>query len=134
MKKLLLIALIAIVFYGCKKDEEPGFNKDFLTDKQWQPISAKDSDGPIIIVDCSKDDLLKFETNGTFTYGPGIIKCDQSETIEGGTYSLSSDGKSITLNVEGVTGVHTIVELTATKFVWSGGSGADAWEETYIAL
>lgn len=134
MKKLLFIALVAIVFYGCKKDEAPGFNKDYLTAKQWQPSSAKDNGVAIVIQACVKDDLMKFATNGIFTYDPSIIKCDQSETIYAGTYSLSSDGKSITLNVEGGTAVHTIVELSATKFVWSGGTGADAWEETYTAF
>jgi len=134
MKKLLLIALVAIVFYGCKKDEEPIFNKDFLTAKQWQPTAAKDSDGPIVIDNCSKDDLLKFETNGTFTYGPGITKCDQSETVVAGTWSLSIDGKNITINANGETAVHTFLELSATKFVWSEGAGKYAWEETYKAL
>lgn len=134
MKKLLLIALIAVLFYGCKKDEEPKSNKDYLTAKQWHYISIKEGGIAVIMEDCWKDNLMKFETNDTVTFNPGIIKCDQLETIVTRSWSLSSDGKSITFIDTGGTDKYTIVELTANKLVLFNGVGMDSFELTLIVL
>lgn len=104
-----------------------------INSKQWQPISAKDSDGPIVVDDCKKDDLMTFALTGIFTYSPGVTKCDRTETIQTGSWTISSDEKNITMTAKDGSEVYTIVEITANKLIVSSGSGINAWEETYIA-
>ncbi len=56
-----------------------------------------------IIDDCERDDFLNFSANGTYTWDPATIKCDESDTSFMGTWSLSSDEKTMIVDGDTVT-------------------------------
>ena len=56
------------------------------------------------------DDIQEFKANGTTTYDPNILKADPAQQTETGSYTLSSNGKTLTL--ESI--VTEVLQLDAT--------------------
>ena len=46
---------------------------------------------------CDADNIAEFTADGKIIYTSGAVKCDPAEISYQGTYTLSSDGKRITL-------------------------------------
>ena len=134
MRKLLTLLIFAltialtVVVTSCKKDEVTKSRKELLTAKQWKILSSKTNGVADVISDCEKDDFVIFASNGTYTWNPGTVKCDPSETIRTGTWTLSSDEKTLTLDGDAT----TIVELTESRLVISTIDGS--WEQTLVAF
>lgn len=131
MKKSLFIALTLFVFLlsSCKKDEAKS-RSEMLTGAKWKVSSQKLNGVVEPLEDCSKDDFMIFASGGKCTFNPGANKCYSDEVIETGTWSLSSDEKSFTLNGE----TWTIVELTQSRFVLSNEFETNSMEVTLVAF
>ena len=133
--KYLFIFVIAltITVTSCKKDEATKSKKELLTSNQWKFLSSKTEGAADMISNCEKDDFMIFASNGTYTWNPGTVKCNSHDTIITGTWTLSTDEKTLTL--DGSDLVWTIVELTDNKLVYSIVLSIEhAHEYTYIAL
>lgn len=122
---LLFVFALSLTLSSCKKDEAiPAKNKlQMLTAKTWKFTSSKTA-GIEGILDCDKDNTISF-TVGIWTANPGAIKCDPSETIDTGTWSLSADQNNITIDSD----TYPIV-VTETQFVVTIGTEV----LTYTAL
>lgn len=115
---------------SCNKDGASKSKKDILTSHQWKYLSLKINGVPEALLDCEKDDFVRFEVNGTYTYNPTTVKCNNYDVIDNGIWSMSSDEKNIT--VDGTTS--QILELTNSRFVVKTPDGTDYTESTYVAF
>ena len=97
---VLFIFALTITISSCKKDESTKSAKEILTSKSWKVLSSKINGVAEVIEDCQKDDILSFALSGTYTYNVGTNKCDADETTYDGTWSLSANGKTITVDGE----------------------------------
>ena len=113
---------------SCKKDETNKSAKEILMSKSWKMSSSK-LNGVETIEDCVKDDFLTFAANGTYTYNVGAITCSEYDTSYSGTWTLSADGKTITVDGEPGTVVITENQIVATTMF-----GTDTLEVTLIPL
>jgi len=136
-----LISLFTLLFFGsCSKNETTPTKttSELLTAGFWV-VTAMTIDpgvninGTVItnfyaqLPDCTKDDLMRFESNGKITDDEGPTKCDPNDpqTTNDGTWILSADNKSVsvkypdedaisfeisTLNESTLSGVFTAVE------------------------
>jgi len=132
IKCLVLLAFsLTLMVTSCKKDDKTPMTKsEMLTAKSWKLSSSKTNGVVDVLDDCDKDDFIKLASNGTYTYNPGSNKCDPSETTDTGTWSLSSDEKSIIIDGQSA----TIVELTESKFVYSISAGGYTYEATLVSF
>ena len=126
----LLVIALTIAVTSCKKDAVTKSKKELLTSNQWKYLSSKTNGVADVLDACEKDDFVIFSSNGTYTYNPTTIKCDPSETIQTGNWTLSSDEK--TLSIDGDEA--TIIELTESRLVVSTIDGSDVWEQTFVAF
>jgi len=147
MKAIKLFALflaIAVVFGACKKEET---KTQKLCGKYW--ISTAITISPPIIVNgtpitdffsqldqCWKDDLQKFDENGTYTFDEGASKCsvNDPQTVLG-TWSFNSGETIATVSWGGATRSYTILELSSSRLVASytelANYGSGALNYTY---
>lgn len=137
MKKQFLIILsisflITIVeFTACKKEEQPKTASEFLTEGNWiisaitiDPGMDMGTGSPVTdmypyLEECSLDDIMDFQSNGTIQMDAGAIKCDpndpQRENL--GSWTLSNNNSTLTISdpllgpIEG-----TVLILNATTF------------------
>jgi hypothetical protein len=124
MKKNLLVVVIfsAFLWSACgdesnNSDPEPQNQKsakDYLMDGDWLVVAAT-LDPPYVVElfgtkitmydlyddlePCEKDDLWRFKADGRLEYDEGPTKCDPNDpqTSDGGTWTLSADGKILTI-------------------------------------
>lgn len=135
MKKLnqlifVLTITLTVFISSCKKDDVSNSKKELLTSNHWKFLTFKYNGIPDASDNCEIDDFIIFSSNGTYTYDPTKIKCQSSESIVTGTWTLSSDEKKFTFD-----GVEmTIVELTESKLVISTIEDGDILETTFIAF
>lgn len=123
---LLLLAAVAIALPACKKDDGAA-KEEILTSKScWKQTKSESYDDTTkqwsddTIDDCDKDDCTSFKSDKTLTIDEGAVKCDPSDPQSTpGTWSLSSDGKTMTLTDTGlgITLTGNVVELSDTKLV-----------------
>jgi len=113
---ILIILCFAVAVTACQKDKESRSKKEILTANSWKLASYKLNDEEMVLEDCQKDNYLTFNSNGTYTDNTGPVLCDIYETNFNGTWTLSDNGKTLTL--ESVQGVQTAsVEITESKLV-----------------
>jgi hypothetical protein len=140
---LLLIVSLFLATLSCKKDDAPT-KKDLLTGKNWiltaETVSpAIDYDGILVtdlyaqMDDCDKDDINKFNANGTYTFEEGATKCDVNDPqiYDAGTWAFNSDQTILVLTSpsEGTKNAE-IIELTSSKCVISQKTTFDDIEYT----
>jgi hypothetical protein len=133
MKKsfLLMLAVAAsFTFVSCSDDDEDTQpNKtELLTNKNWKKTAETEtmSNTPgstdlfTSVPDCTKDDILKFGTNGTFTWNEGASKCDPTDPQEflNGTWAFTNNETKVMITIPGLgDGELELTELTASKLV-----------------
>lgn len=130
MKKIgTLMSVLAslCLVLSCSKKDDPVASSDVLINSKGWKITSQTvspqiqgtSDYFSLTPDCVKDDILKFQSNGTYTEDEGATKCDASDpqTVDQGTWALSSDKKSLTITTDNQPEVITLTTLTATKIV-----------------
>lgn len=108
--------------------------KDYLTSGEWKvsdvELNPGISYGGITIThvfdflgeECSKDNIFKFNEDGSITEDEGAEKCnpDDPQTTTEGTWNLSEDGASISAVFWGLdTGSADIITLSETTFEFS---------------
>lgn len=131
----MLIALVAIgcLFTACKKSDSGGGGNGgsaVLTSGKWKIISSSSViDYPVIgkqtvdafstIQDCQKDNLYIFNTDNTTTTDEGLTKCNSSDpqSYVSGTYSLSSDSKTLVVTASGRTVTSDVLTLSSSSMI-----------------
>ena len=127
---LLLIVSLFLVTLSCKKDEEPS-KKELLCGKNWiltaETVSPAINFNGVLITDlyaqmdgCTKDDISKFNTNGTYTFEEGATKCDVNDpqVWDSGTWVFNSDQTILVLTSPAIGTVNAeIIELTSSKLL-----------------
>ncbi|MEJ0032493.1 MAG: hypothetical protein WDO15_20020 [Bacteroidota bacterium] len=126
MKKVCFL-LFVVVMVACKKDDEPTHAfRDLLLKHTsgWVRTSEVVNVGtgtydvfndPDITRDCDKDDATIFDAAGTYKV-VSTVECYSGEgsIIGEGTWSLSSDEKTLTVIIGGDTQVFTVLEADDT--------------------
>ena len=134
MKKSLLplcsVLALSITFTSCKKDKDdpqPSKSKtELLTNKYWRTTAA--TIDPAIDLfgtgtpttnlyaqyqDCTKDDLVRFESGGVYKEDEGATKCSATDPqVTTGTWTFNSSETAITTTISGSTSTVNITELT----------------------
>jgi len=127
--KFLFVFVFALTMSvsSCKKDESNASTpKDILTAKSWK-LSSMKVNGIETIEDCSKDDIMTFAANGTYSTTVGAITCYDGETNTSGTWTLSNDGKTLTVDGDAYSAVITESKVVVTIVV-----GTETMEMTVI--
>ena len=142
MRKISLLLIITLTFlvFNCKKDAQVS-KKDLLSGKNW--IMTAETISPAMIVNgtlitdlysqtasCTKDDIGKFSSNGTYTLEEGLTKCgvNDPQVFETGTWTFNSNETILVMTSN--TGTVTngkIQELAANKLILTE-------EETYNSI
>jgi hypothetical protein len=135
MKKIshliIIISAITLALTACQKEKASVSAKEMLTAVSWKVSSYKINDEEIALMDCQKDNYLTFNTDGTYTDYVGDITCSISETNINGTWSLSADGKILTL--ESLQGVQTAsLEISKSKMILTITDDGDIIEMTCV--
>ncbi len=122
---LLLIVAATISTTACKKDDDKNSTEDNLTsadcwsqtkDELYDAASNTWIESPIDA--CTKDDCTQFKSDKTIAFDEGATKCDPSDPQTGtGTWSLSSDGKTLSFTQDAVTFSGEVIESSKTKLV-----------------
>ncbi len=126
MKKLpfltLMLAACALMFVAsCKKDDSP---EDLLAGTGcWKTVKSEYRDAGTTtwtnepVEPCLADDCTSFKS-GAISFDEGATKCDPTDPQSStGTYTLSEDGKTLTITQDGFTFPFTVEELSSKKLV-----------------
>lgn len=132
MRKINLLLIITLTFllFNCKKDAKVT-KKDLLSGKNWimtaETISPAMNVNGTLITDlyaqtpsCTKDDIGKFSSNGTYTLEEGLTKCNLTDpqVFETGNWTLSSNETILVMTSStGAVTNGTIQELTSNKLI-----------------
>ena len=108
---------ISLAFVSCDKDEDEDSNKttsEYLRAGFWKTtamtIDPGVNVGGVTLTDffaqleaCTKDDLIKFNSDGSITDDEGATKCDVNDpqTTTEGSWVLSADNKMLTISYPG---------------------------------
>lgn len=113
-----------LAFVGCKKDE-PTPAELLTAGTCWKMTLLEGYDSAnklwvsVPVEDCDADNCFAFKTDQSFTVEEGAIKCQPDDLqLSEGTWSLSEDGKKLSLSDDSSTEVGTIVELSKGKLVY----------------
>jgi hypothetical protein len=125
---LLGLGLTAALVSGCKKDDDEKTpstpsqsNTQKLCGKNWKMTAFTMSPGFMGFTDvysamdaCEKDNIFKFNTNGSCTEDEGATKCDPSDPqTENGTWAWSDNETKINLLVGGAPSAPMNVEVNS---------------------
>ncbi|MEI9918590.1 MAG: DUF5004 domain-containing protein [Bacteroidota bacterium] len=117
MKKVCFLLLFVVVMIACSKDDDAKVNVSaVLTSKTngwvFTSILVGSADLFQYYEDCDKDDATIFASAGTYTVS-NTVKCDDSESAisDSGTWSLSSDQKTLTITDDAGPETLTILEV-----------------------
>ena len=118
----LFICTLAVI--GCKKDD-PSPTEILTAESCWKITLLEGFDKvnnlwvAVPIEDCQADDCFSFKTDQTFTVEEGAAKCSPDDPQQSkGSWSLSDDGKKLSLSDSGNTDVGTVIELKQGKLVY----------------
>ncbi len=125
LKTLALMGLCAaMAFTACKKDDDDKKEDTVSVVGTWKMTAltltssymGQDSTEDLFkdMDACEKDDLQRFNEDKTVTSLSGATKCDPSDPSSeaAGTWSMSSDNKTLTLN-DGGADVYNVLTLDA---------------------
>ena len=116
--------MCALAVVGCK-DDEPTPAEILTAGTCWKMTLLEGFDTAnniwvaVPIEDCDADNCFAFKADQSFTVEDGAAKCDPGDPqMATGTWSISDDGKKLSLSEDGNTDVGTIVELAGGKLVY----------------
>jgi hypothetical protein len=130
---LLMLMGGLVTVSSCKKDDDdPATKTQTLSGKKFF-IKSMPVDPPVDVLgnlvddfitwmpDCSKDDFIIFNENGTFVNDEGATKCEPTDPqTENGTWVFLNNEKQIRLTVDGdAAQTMDIDELTNSKLKFS---------------
>jgi hypothetical protein len=122
---LLIVIALALTVSSCKENSKSA--KEILTTGSWKMSTQKYNGELITIDDCEKDDYITFAADGTYIYSIGANTCYDGETNDNGTWTLSADEKTITVD-----GDDASVVITESQVVITITDGSDILEMIYI--
>jgi len=143
IRTFFIVLLSGMILAGtsCSKDEDEKTNKDLLVGKNWKmtvltinPAVFGVTDFYAVLDACTKDDLTKFNSDGTVNFDEGASKCDSGDPqTTYGTWSFNADQTVLSVTSEGLTEAYTISELTDTvlKFSYTMVDDLGEGEKTY---
>jgi hypothetical protein len=113
---ITIIFGMTVALPSCQKEKEAKSVKEMLTAVSWKVASYKVNDAEVVLMDCQKDNYITFRTDGTYTDYVGDITCSISETNTNGTWSLSGDGKILTMqNLHAIQAA--LLDITENKMI-----------------
>ncbi len=135
---MLLVAAAILTAASCKKDNNDEKSKDdLLTSGSWK-MAAWTIDPAVeiqgmtytdlfaFLPDCSKDDFMTFDSDGTVVYDEGATKCDAGDPqTTTGTWMFNSDQTELTMAQTDSTEAYHLDELTDSKLQLSMDSSED---------
>lgn len=104
---LSFLLVFGLLLASCSKDEKT--SAELLQDGTWKLGDIKIT-GLSVAEACDKDNTWKFGAT-TVAQNYGALKCDSSDIDENVPYTLSADGKTLTIDGE----VGTITTLTESN-------------------
>jgi hypothetical protein len=124
---IMLLSGLILAGTSCSKDEDEKTNKDLLVGKDWKmtaltinPAVNSMTDFYAFLPACTKDDLTKFNSDGTVNFDEGALKCDSGDPqTTYGTWSFNADQTVLSVTADGLTEAYTISELTETSLKFS---------------
>ncbi len=138
---IMLLSGLILAGTSCSKDEDEKTNKDLLVGKDWKmtaltinPAVNSMTDFYAFLPACTKDDLTKFNSDGTVNFDEGASKCDSGDPqTTYGTWSFNADQTVLSVTADGLTEAYTISELTETvlKFSYTMVDDLGEGEKTY---
>ena len=152
-RPIFIIAFISVLltlleFTACRKDDESNTKtkSDFLIEGNWVITNLTvepgiDMGGGVLVTDvypyledCQKDDIMDFQSGGDVVIDEGPTKCDPDDpqTTDRGSWMLMDNNTKLRITEpNGDSFEGTILELTATRFIWtyqqSGVIKAASW-------
>ncbi|MCF8238393.1 MAG: lipocalin family protein [Saprospiraceae bacterium] len=136
---------ISLTMGACKKDDDTQSTSDILIEGKWDLTAATINPGveifPGIVVNdllideepCDADDLTIFNADGSSAGDEGATKCDPSDpqNYNNGTWSLSSDEKTLTISIEGTLIAFIVKSASSSKLVLE--TAADKLDSSFPA-
>ncbi|GAB4135814.1 MAG: hypothetical protein Fur0027_24210 [Raineya sp.] len=124
-KQLLTAFLFALLGFGAvsckKKQKDPTPQEKILGKWRITAWTLRNSDSPTvfdlyaIMESCEKDDYFEYRSGGVLVQNEGATKCGPSDPQEEvGSYTLSADGRTLTMTGSGSTTTFEVLELSAT--------------------
>lgn len=120
----LCLFVCAFAVIGCKEDD-PTPTEILTAGTCWKMTLLEGFDTAnniwvaVPIEDCEADNCFTFKADQSFSVEEGSAKCDPDDPqTSTGTWSLSDDGKKLSLSDSGTTDVGTLVELVNGKLVY----------------
>jgi len=132
MKKILLLCCTAALLFSCKKKEERiTLRTEIITEGQWKITASvtelrvngqtTTTDLYALMPDCVKDNLYKFNMDGSVTTDEGDTKCDpnapQTFVNPGGKWEFTDADTKIRITDTSMAVLSTIVSLDNTGMV-----------------
>ncbi|TGE19679.1 lipocalin family protein [Hymenobacter elongatus] len=127
---LIALSLLLVGSLGACKKDKTETKADLLTGKNWQVSAATitytgsqtgTEDIYKELVDCEKDNFLRFNSNKSLEANEGKNVCPDSEQVAMGSWDINSDQTKLYLNspeLGGGAAVQVdIVELSSSKMV-----------------
>lgn len=139
MKKRLLLGLLVFCL-ACEKDESADGNnnialKDALNGKEWKinSLVLTTSDGGFVNLfeisykPCEKDDLLKFNTDESFTKSDNISICNPPggnvfNNLDGGSWGVQPSDSTLVISKGFNVQAYKVSAWTATTMTWKQSS------------
>ena len=135
-KLLFLSAFLVLLAFGCKKDDPTLI--EVLQSGKWKIAGVKfnGTDAISSIEACELDNFTRYNTDNTYVVDEGATKCDSTDPQinEEGTYSISTDEKTLTLKNKGTISFAidlTVVSFSETSLVLVLEDGSDKLEYTF---
>lgn len=104
-KLLAVLAIAAITFVGCSKDDNnssttPTLSKtQLLTGHSWKETATYFDGTPFPVDSCDMDNIINFYTNGIQTEDAGAIKCNVTDPqVDSTTWSFTDNETKVLLS------------------------------------
>jgi hypothetical protein len=121
----LIAAIVISTSVSCKKDDDgPKSNTETISGKKFK-VTAMTIDPAVevggntitdlfsFMPDCSKDDYMVMNSDGTATFDEGATKCEPDDPqTESGTWAFLDNETKLSVTYDGDTEVYNIIELT----------------------
>lgn len=90
--------------------------QEVITGK-WKLSQRKVAGKQQVVKDCEADNTLEIQGDGAYVWDNGVTQCNEGETNDVGTWSLSDNDKELTFTGNETTQVVNLVGIDNTKFV-----------------
>lgn len=132
-KKILVLMFIAsmFIFSSCEKDDATTNEvirvENLLISKQWNFEKAVGVDG-------SPDEIVAAALSGSYYNfsDDGTLTLFKNNASQPGTWSLASDGKTITITSNDITIAWTVVSVTVSNMTWQYATGTSTNQIQYF--